>query len=210
MKTNRKKTIKSKNRLSFKRFFSNMIVKQILLLIVLTVLFLNANYYNNSVIQQKLQTVTLPTRAIGLPTRLIIPKIKVDTNVQQVGITLQNSMDVPSNSTSVGWFKLGAKPGEKGSTVIDGHVDSEIGGKGIFSDLHLLSKGDKLYVKNDKGESFTYVVQDTKVYDEGTRVPDIFSKNDNKYLNLITCDGIWNGENQSYTQRLVVFAVAAK
>jgi LPXTG-site transpeptidase (sortase) family protein len=208
MKRNNKTIHKRKT--TFKSLSQNNIFRQLLVLTALILLFLTVNYFNKVVIQDRLRNITLSTNAIGAPVRLVIPKIKVNAPVQHIGITQQNSMETPNNATDVGWLKIGTKPGEKGSTVIDGHFDNEMGGKGVFNDLHQLTKGDRVLIKTDKGETFTYIVNSLKVYDEGTKAPEIFSKNDGKYLSLITCDGIWNETTKSYTQRLVVFAALAK
>jgi LPXTG-site transpeptidase (sortase) family protein len=140
----------------------------------------------------------------GLPVVLTIPTIKVNAGIQQLGVNSKGEMDVPSNSTDVGWFKLGSRPGEKGSAVIDGHFDGKNGKAGVFFNLYKLKKGDKLYVKDDKGITTTFIVRESHAYDPGY-AEDVFSSNDNAHLNLITCDGVWDGSKKSYSKRLVVF-----
>jgi len=143
----------------------------------------------------------------GFPVRLLIPAINVNAAVQQVGFTKSREMEVPSNTVDVGWFKLGSRPGEKGSAVIDGHFDGDSGGAGVFTNLYKLKKGDKLYIENDKGEVTVFVVRESRTYDPGYAY-DIFSLSDSAHLNLITCDGVWDGVKKSYNKRLVVFADA--
>lgn len=141
----------------------------------------------------------------GLPVRLIIPSINVNASIQQVGFTKSREMEVPSNTVDVGWFKLGPHPGERGSAVIDGHFDGDSGKMGVFTNLYKLKQGNKLYIKDDKGISTTFVVRESRTYDPGY-ADDIFSRSDGTYLNLITCDGVWDGDKKSYSKRLVVFA----
>lgn len=141
----------------------------------------------------------------SLPLRLIIPAINVNAAVQQVGVTPEGIMEVPNNITDVGWFKLGSPPGEKGSAVISGHFDGKNGEAGVFLNLYKLKKGDKLYVRDDKGTTTVFEVRESRTYTPGY-AEEVFGSNDKAHLNLITCDGVWDGAKKSYTKRLVVFS----
>lgn len=140
-----------------------------------------------------------------IPVRLKIPIINVDAEVEYVGITSEGAMEVPSNTIDVGWFALGPHPGEKGSAVIAGHFDGENDNPGVFNNLNKLKKGDRVYIENGKGTTIIFVVRDKRTYDPGY-AKDVFRQNDKAHLNLITCDGAWDGSKKSYTKRLVVFA----
>jgi LPXTG-site transpeptidase (sortase) family protein len=139
-----------------------------------------------------------------LPVRLVIPAINVSAHIQHVGITTWGQMETPNNSTDVGWFKLGSRPGENGSSVIAGHFDGKNGENGVFSNLNKLKKGDIVYVKDDKGTATTFMVRESRTYNSGY-ADEVFSTNNSAYLNLITCDGVWDGDTKSYSKRLVVF-----
>jgi LPXTG-site transpeptidase (sortase) family protein len=139
------------------------------------------------------------------PVRLLIPAINVDANIQQVGVNPKGEMDVPSNTVDVAWFDLGPRPGDKGNAVIAGHFDGENGKTGVFADLQKLKTGDKLYVLDNKGATVSFVVRQKTIYKPGY-VYDVFSSSDSAHLNLVTCDGLWNGTQQSYSKRLVVYA----
>ena len=138
------------------------------------------------------------------PVRLLIPSLKVDANIQPVGVTAQGAMESPNNIFGVGWFYLGPRPGEKGSAVIAGHVDGERGEVGVFANLYKLKKGDKIYIQDNKRKSLIFIVVESRRYDPGY-AEEVFSRNDQAYLNLITCDGVWDGVSKRYTKRLVVF-----
>lgn len=141
----------------------------------------------------------------AFPVRLKIPKINVDAAIKSVGITPKGEMEAPNNTVDVAWFALGPRPGEKGSAVIAGHLVGENREAGVFSNLYKLNAGDKLYVKDNKGKSIIFTVRETHTYNPGY-ADDVFSSSDSAHLNLITCDGIWDGAKKSYTKRLVVFA----
>lgn len=161
--------------------------------------------YQQQVKQRQVPQSTAQPESQGLPVRLVIPTINVNTNVQYVGITPQGEMEVPSNAVDVGWFKLGSRPGEKGSAVIAGHIDGESGEAGVFINLYALKQGDELYVEDYQGIRTRFIVRESRTYDPGY-AEEVFSANDSAHLNLVTCDGIWDGTKKSYAKRLVVFA----
>ena len=59
--------------------------------------------------------------SVGLPLRLKIPKIDVDSIIEYVGLNPEGAMDVPKSQDNVAWFELGQRPGASGSAVIAGH-----------------------------------------------------------------------------------------
>lgn len=142
----------------------------------------------------------------GFPVRLKIPSINLDANVKSVGVTTGGAMGVPVNATDVGWYKFGPGPGEKGSAVISGHFDEGNGAAAVFNNLNKLKTGDKIAVINNLGKTITFVVRESRLYDPGY-ANEVFLPNDKgTHLNLVTCDGVWDGFKKSYTKRLVVFA----
>lgn len=145
----------------------------------------------------------------GLPRRLVIPSIKVSAAIQSVGLGQNEEMDVPNNFQDVGWFNLGARPGERGSAVIAGHLNNDYGAAGVFWHLNKLKTGDDIYITDEKGKSLHFKVSGKKVYSADSSVEEIFGKSDNIRLNLITCSGVWDEKTQNYNNRLVVSAELA-
>jgi LPXTG-site transpeptidase (sortase) family protein len=136
--------------------------------------------------------------------RLIIPLLNVDALIQQVGVTPDGEMATPSNTVDVGWFKHGTPPGKKGSAVISGHFNGADNTPGVFANLHKLKEGDLLYIENSDGNKVTFVVTAKQLFDPGY-ADHVFSSNTGTYLNLITCDGVFDETTNSYTKRLIVF-----
>ena len=142
----------------------------------------------------------------GLPMRLKIPKIAVDSSFEYVGLTSLGAMDVPKNPNNVAWFSLGSRPGEVGSAVVAGHSGWKDGESVVFDDLYKLDIGDKLYVENERGMIITFVVRRIRTYDPLTDSSSVFSSGDGKtHLNLITCVGTWDKISRTSSSRLVVF-----
>ena len=176
-------------------------------IIAFTVFFLLLLFYFPQGTNEKSlsQTQVVNKASPVLPMRLTIPAINVNTGIQHLGGTQTGEMEVPNNALDAGWFKLGPRPGEKGSAVIAGHFNGKNGEEGVFANLDKLKKGDKLFIEDDKGKTITFVVRESRTYDPGY-ANDVFNSSDSAHLNLITCDGVWDGIKKSYSKRLVVFA----
>lgn len=174
--------------------------------VLFAILFVSLLFYFNSTFRQKIVPESQITREVSqeLPVRLKIPTINIDASIEYVGLTSLRTMEVPKDSLNVGWYKLGARPGEVGSAVIDGHVDRENGEAGIFANLYKLKPGDKVYIEDDKGKILTFIVKKSQTFDPGL-ANEVFSLSDGIHLNLITCDGVWDGVKKSYSKRLVIF-----
>lgn len=149
-----------------------------------------------------------PIGPVESPSRLIIPKINVNANVQHVGIAASGDMAVPTNYTDVGWYKLGTAPGQIGSAVIDGHVDNGFGKNAVFKNLSELAPGDDIYVQTASGASLHFKVEETDAYPvANVPLQKIFNSNDTARLTLITCTGTFDAKTLLYDQRRVVYAV---
>lgn len=142
----------------------------------------------------------------GLPVRLEIPIIGIDSFIEDAYITPQGAMEVPAGTVDVAWFALGPHPGQVGSAVIGGHFGIENGVPFVFYNLSKLSAGDNIYVVDDEGNTITFVVNSTALYAANADATTVFTSSDGKaHLNLITCEGIWNEIAGEYPDRTVVF-----
>lgn len=158
------------------------------------------------VTETKERVVMNSKEASGTPVRLTIPKISVNATVVHVGMTSDGAMETPKGPSDVAWFDLGPLPGEEGSAVISGHYGWKGNIHAVFDDLHTLQKGDKLSVEDGQGITTMFVVREVLTYDEHQDATAIFASSDGKaHLNLITCGGVWNEDQKSYSERLVVF-----
>lgn len=144
------------------------------------------------------------------PTRIVIPKIGVDARVTNVGTTESGGMEAPSDFAEVGWYMLGATPGQPGRAVLAGHVDST-SGPAVFYQLSELAAGAEITIELGGGtQSVHYVVQETAMYpDEAAPLERIFSPADHAELILITCGGKFDRALGVYEERLVVYATMA-
>lgn len=160
-------------------------------------------------------TTSAPMTQNGSPIRLKIPKLSIDAAFQYNGLTSLGIMEIPNNVTDVGWYTGSPHPGEKGVAVTTGHVAQIRGGvvtkQGVFARLRELTPGDTLSVLNDRGVLNMFIVREIRTYGPEADAHDVFTADDDdSHLRLITCDGAWEADKQSYTKRLVVFADAIK
>jgi len=161
----------------------------------------------NLIGNKNLETVKDELPEPGTPKTLSIPKIKVNAMVESVGLDSERKMDVPKDSDNVAWYNLGAKPGSVGSAVIAGHKDEASGAPSVFWDLKKLESGDEIIVTDENGNDYTYSVTEIKDYpDASFPLQKVFNTNGKPYLNLITCEGIFNESTRNYSHRTVVYS----
>lgn len=142
----------------------------------------------------------------GNPKTLIIPKIKVNANIESIGLDASNRMEVPKNWFNVGWYNLGYPIGGSGSAVIDGHLDTVTGAPAAFYKIGAMEVGDIVTVLDDQGKSYNFKVIDKQSYDfDKLPLQQIFATAGTPGLNLITCAGSWDKGSHNYLKRLVVY-----
>ncbi|MBN8210609.1 class F sortase [Bacillus sp. NTK071] len=140
-----------------------------------------------------------------VPKRLSIPAINVDAEVEHVGQLPDGQMDVPKNDDNVGWYQLGAKPGEMGNAVLAGHVDNKTG-PSVFFHLGDLEKGDIVAVSDQNGKAYKFEVQKVESYPRNEApLEKVFGTTSISGLNLITCTGTFNRDAGTHEERLVVY-----
>lgn len=143
----------------------------------------------------------------NMPSRIKIPSIRVNAPIKSVGLLPNKSLAVPNYVYQVGWYDQSSRPGEPGTVLMDGHYGVS-GSWGVFSKLKDLSKGSEIEIIRSDGQSIVYVVEDKVSYDRNSTPMDRVLAQDNKQrLSIITCDGTYLPKEETYTNRLVVYAV---
>jgi len=147
-----------------------------------------------------------PTR-VALPQRMIIPAIKVDAPIVEVGLESNGTMGSPRDPLAVGWYNRGPRPGEKGNALLSGHVDNRYIGAAVFYFLRELTPGDDIYVETAEGKRLHFVVTSSEVYPKDTeQVAAIFAPTADPTITAITCEGIFDRATGDYSHRRVVRA----
>jgi hypothetical protein len=132
-------------------------------------------------------------RATAVPVRLRIPAIGVDTGLQRLGREQDGTVEVPKPPHEwdmAGWYAGGTYPGDPGSAVILGHVDSRADGPAVFFRLRDLRRGDEIKVVRADGSTVRFAVDRTEQYPK-SRFPtdDVYYPTMTPGLRLVTCGG---------------------
>jgi LPXTG-site transpeptidase (sortase) family protein len=142
------------------------------------------------------------------PTRLVIPKIFVDAPFTDLAIDRSGQLEPPpaKDTNLVGWYAKGVSPGEAGTSIIAGHVDTATS-PAVFASLSDLKKGDEFHVVREDGSKASFVVDGSESF-EKDRFPNerVYADTDQAQVRLITCAGSYDHEAKDYTENLVVFA----
>ena len=163
---------------------------------------------NHSMITPTVSTAS----ALTPPVRLIIPSIGVNAFVESEGVLTNGDMETPTGKPwdDVGWYNSGPVPGQRGSSVIDGHLDKPGGYPAVFWRLRELHTGDAVMIVNTQGKTIHFRVTEVMAYTpQQAPLQEIFGNGGGTFLNLITCAGDWIPSQHQTTLRLVVYTTLA-
>ncbi|MDV6278586.1 class F sortase [Rhodococcus erythropolis] len=149
--------------------------------------------------------VGAPEVALVTPTALRIPAIGVDETLIQLGLNADETVEVPLDYQKPGWFKYGPTPGNAGSSVILGHVDS-FDGPAVFYQLHALAAGDRVEVTLADGATARFEVTRLATYPkEEFPAEEVYGEHGYSALQLVTCGGEFDPVARSYESNVVAY-----
>jgi sortase (surface protein transpeptidase) len=150
------------------------------------------------------------SRPVARPVSLTIPVIGVRTALTRLGRTPQGTLQVPSSTTVAGWYIGSPRPGEIGSAIVAGHIDSTAG-PGVFFRLRLLRPGDLMYVRRADGTLAVFRVYAERMYPKDQFPTErVYGPTPDAELHLITCGGVFDPATGSYLSNVVVYAAEIK
>jgi sortase (surface protein transpeptidase) len=146
------------------------------------------------------------SRWVARPVALTIPSIGVRTALIRLGRTAQGTLEVPDSTSVAGWYTGSPRPGQIGSSVIAGHIDSYLG-PGVFFRLRLLRPGDLVYVRRADGTLAVFRVYAEHMYAKAHfPTGQVYGPVPDAELHLITCGGVFGSATGSYLSNVVVYA----
>ena len=146
---------------------------------------------------------------VAAPTRLRIPAIEVDTELQLLGRAPDQTIEVPVDPGAAGWWAGGPRPGSPGPAVLVGHVDSR-NGPAVFYRLRELAPGDEVLVDRADGTTARFVATSLDRYEKALFPSDlIYYPTLEPQLRLVTCGGPFDPSTGHYRDNVVVFADVA-
>ena len=145
-------------------------------------------------------------RATPVPVRIEVPSIGVASTLQRLGRAPDRTVQVPGRWEVAGWYAGGTRPGDPGSAVILGHVDSK-SGPAVFYRLSELRRGDTVTIRRADGSSVRFVVQRIQQYPKD-RFPtdEVYYPTLTPALRLVTCGGQFDYATGHYRSNVIVFA----
>jgi len=140
------------------------------------------------------------------PVRLSIPSIGVRTNVVRLGLNPDGTLQVPTDFSVAGWYMPGPTPGQRGSAVIVGHVDSKRG-PAVFYRLGEVAPGSLVRIALADHAEVVFRVYAVREYAK-TSFPTslVYGAAAAPELRLVTCGGPFDSRTGHYLDNVVVFA----
>ncbi|MFJ3819459.1 class F sortase [Streptomyces sp. NPDC090056] len=149
-----------------------------------------------------------PAMPRSAPVRLRIPKIGVDAPFTDLQIGPSGALDAPpaDDTNLVGWHASGTSPGERGTALIAGHLDTATA-PAVFARLSELNTGDTFEVERVGGTTAIFLVDSVESFHKSD-FPDrrVYDDTPAALVRLITCAGAYDRTAKDYTENLVVFA----
>jgi len=140
---------------------------------------------------------------------LEIPSIGVVTNLLHLGLRENGSLEVPQDTgggAPASWYDGSPSPGERGPSVMLGHVNALGGHQGVFADLRTLTPGAQIKVSRADGSTAIFTVDRGALYGKDTfPTLEVYGNTPGSELRLITCDG-YDPATGQFDDNYVIYA----
>ncbi|WAC66480.1 sortase [Agrococcus sp. SL85] len=148
---------------------------------------------------------TLPA---SRPTQVSIERVGLDTPLIETGMRADGSLEVPpgEEGSPASWYDGSPTPGERGTSVLLGHVDSLTDESGAFFELHDAQPGDVIDVLREDGTTASFEIYRVDTFEKDdfpTR--EVYFPASGAELRLITCDDLGQGDG-TFPNNFIAFA----
>jgi len=141
----------------------------------------------------------------SVPINLSIPAIGLNTSLSELGLNADHTVQVPADFQQPGWYKFGPSPGQRGSAVILGHVDS-YRGPAVFFKLRDLKPGDRVTVTLADHVITHFAVRQIAMYQKSSfPTVQVYGSHGYSGLQLVTCGGVFDAARGTYLSNVVVY-----
>lgn len=141
------------------------------------------------------------------PVSLAIDGTDINVGVIEVGIESNNEMEIPDSFYEAGWYRFGPAPGAaEGNAVLAAHID--IGTEVMpFTQLKDVQVGTIVTVGRENAEPLRYQVTDVRnVPKASLDTAEIFQRDGEHQLKILTCGGKWLADQEDYEDNVVLTA----
>lgn len=143
--------------------------------------------------------------ARSVPIFLRIPAIGVAVSLSSLGLNPDGTVQVPTDFAQPGWYRLGPSPGQTGSAVILGHVDT-YRGPAVFFQLRSLRAGDAVEVSLADGVIAHFAVTSVVMYTKSQfPAQQVYGPHGYSALQLVTCGGQFDRASGHYLSNVVTY-----
>ncbi|MGW1373763.1 class F sortase [Streptomyces sp. NPDC002446] len=150
---------------------------------------------------------TAPPLPRSAPALVSIESIQVSAPLLPLGLDGHGRIEAPpaQDAHLAGWYTGAPTPGERGTAVLVGHVDST-GGPAVFYRLGALGRGGTIQVIREDGRTAVFEIYRVQVFDK-RRFParSVYRDTGRPELRVLTCGGAYSA-GAGYTGNVVVFA----
>ncbi|MFG2819275.1 class F sortase [Kitasatospora sp. NPDC048365] len=153
-------------------------------------------------------TGAVPALGRGVPQRIRIASLAVDAPLIGLHLAADGSLQPPpaSEGNLAGWYAEGTSPGEVGTAVVTGHVDTARGPATFFR-LVELEPGAEIAVERADRTVVRFAVDSVVAYPRSTFPSDlVYSPAPRPELRVITCGGPYDRARGGYQDNVVVSA----
>jgi hypothetical protein len=156
-------------------------------------------------------TPTEGALAASKPVSLEVPSIGVRTGkLMDLGLNPDDSLEVPPDAVTAGWFTQAPTPGEVGPSIIAGHVDYHRV-PGVFVRLRDLKAGAEAIVHRTDGTTAIFTIYRVDHYPKSSFPTDkVYGDTTEPELRLITCGGEFDQAARQYTDNVVAYGKLAR
>lgn len=151
-----------------------------------------------------------PTAKLLPPSRPVsieIPRIGAKSTLVPVGLNGDGTLEVPpvTQPMQAAWYERSPTPGERGPSVLLGHVDGG-GEPGIFHQLRALKPGDKVLVERQDGRTAEFVVRRVEqVAKDAFPTAKVYGDTARAEVRLITCGGSFDQASGNYRDNVIAY-----
>ncbi|MER6914421.1 class F sortase [Streptomyces sp. NPDC000594] len=145
--------------------------------------------------------------ARSVPKRLVIDALRLDAPLVPVGLGTDGLIDPPraAGGGPAGWYAGAAAPGERGTSVVVGHVDGP-DGPAVFYPLGSLEPGSRIEITRADGTTAVFAVDRVAVHPRRDfPAREVYRDGPRPELRLITCAGRFT-RGTGYDSNVVVSA----
>ncbi|MEV4562379.1 class F sortase [Nonomuraea sp. NPDC049419] len=148
---------------------------------------------------------TTPAQASVVPKLIDIPSIDVEAPLMKLKLLKNGEVELPpyEKPKVAGWYTGSSVPGEKGASVIIGHVDTKTA-PAVFYKLRELRKGETVKVERSDGKVVRYKVDAIEqVHKDSFPAKKVYLEDG---LKLVTCGGKFDYAKGEYVDNIIVYA----